>query len=235
MRHFDIADRDRDRFTLHRHRHGQLRLRGQRLRRRRPRQVLRQRPRPAVVRFGSVFDRRQLRARRSLQPDGELWLGELQVAPAIEQRQRRRSVDPTRDWTTDYTGKVNFFEASLDINAIERTLIRHHRRLEQVERHLPVWTGHRFAAGRAGTAAAGEERAAARRDRRQLRAGAEPAARRGLLVRRLQGRGLRARPGDDFRASRSRRCRKANRRRRPTRCCSATSTVPTPRTSGSSD
>jgi len=32
--------------------------------------------------------------------------------------------NPLRDWTTDYEGKVNFLEASLDINAIERTLIR---------------------------------------------------------------------------------------------------------------
>ena len=33
--------------------------------------------------------------------------------------------DPTRDWTTDYEGKVNFLEATFDINgAIERTLIR---------------------------------------------------------------------------------------------------------------
>jgi MtrB/PioB family decaheme-associated outer membrane protein len=32
--------------------------------------------------------------------------------------------NPIRDWTTDYEGKVNFLEASLDINAIERTLIR---------------------------------------------------------------------------------------------------------------
>src|SRR4030095_6931893 len=32
--------------------------------------------------------------------------------------------DPLRDWTTDYTGKVNYFEAGLDINAIERSAIR---------------------------------------------------------------------------------------------------------------
>ena len=34
-------------------------------------------------------------------------------------------LNPLRDWTTDYTGKVNFFEAGWDLNgAIERTLIR---------------------------------------------------------------------------------------------------------------
>src|SRR4029453_18296074 len=33
-------------------------------------------------------------------------------------------VDPKRDWTTDYTGKVKFFEGSVDINVIEKTVIR---------------------------------------------------------------------------------------------------------------
>ena len=71
-----------------------------------------------------------------------------------------------RDWTTDYTGKVNFFEASFDINdVIERTLIRLTGRLEQVERHVSLRPRDRIAARRAGTAAAGEERAVARRDR----------------------------------------------------------------------
>jgi MtrB/PioB family decaheme-associated outer membrane protein len=32
--------------------------------------------------------------------------------------------DPSRDWTTDYTGKVNFFETAFDINAIKKTVIR---------------------------------------------------------------------------------------------------------------
>jgi MtrB/PioB family decaheme-associated outer membrane protein len=32
--------------------------------------------------------------------------------------------DPSRDWTTDYDGKVNFFEGAFDINAIARTAIR---------------------------------------------------------------------------------------------------------------
>ena len=33
--------------------------------------------------------------------------------------------NPLRDWTTDYSGKVNFLESTLDINgAIDRTLIR---------------------------------------------------------------------------------------------------------------
>ena len=46
-----------------------------------------------------------------------------------QQRSRNASdaaqqADPKRDWTTDYTGKVNYFEAGFDINAIERTMIR---------------------------------------------------------------------------------------------------------------
>jgi MtrB/PioB family decaheme-associated outer membrane protein len=32
--------------------------------------------------------------------------------------------NPLRDWTTDYTGKVNYLEAGVNISAIERTLIR---------------------------------------------------------------------------------------------------------------
>jgi MtrB/PioB family decaheme-associated outer membrane protein len=32
--------------------------------------------------------------------------------------------NPARDWTTDYTGKVNYFEAGFNIDAIERTAIR---------------------------------------------------------------------------------------------------------------
>jgi MtrB/PioB family decaheme-associated outer membrane protein len=32
--------------------------------------------------------------------------------------------NPARDWTTDYAGKVNYFEAGLNIDAIERTAIR---------------------------------------------------------------------------------------------------------------
>ena len=35
-----------------------------------------------------------------------------------------QQADPQRDWTTDYTGKVKFFEGSVDINAIEKTRIR---------------------------------------------------------------------------------------------------------------
>jgi len=33
-------------------------------------------------------------------------------------------LDPRRDWTTDYAGEVNFFEAAFNINAFERTAIR---------------------------------------------------------------------------------------------------------------
>ncbi len=32
--------------------------------------------------------------------------------------------NPLRDWTTDYTGKVNFLEAGINISAISRTLVR---------------------------------------------------------------------------------------------------------------
>jgi MtrB/PioB family decaheme-associated outer membrane protein len=46
-----------------------------------------------------------------------------------QQRSRNASdavqlADPARDWTTDYTGKVKFFEAAVDVNAIQKTLIR---------------------------------------------------------------------------------------------------------------
>ena len=45
-----------------------------------------------------------------------------------ESRSATTAVDqlnPLRDWTTDYTGKVNYFEAGWDLNgAIERTVIR---------------------------------------------------------------------------------------------------------------
>ena len=81
---------------------------------------------------------------------------------------------PTRDWTTDYAGEVNFFEAAFNINAFERTAIRLIGRLEQVERHLSVWHRAGLAAGRARTAAAGHQRTAARRGRSGLRPVAQP-------------------------------------------------------------
>jgi MtrB/PioB family decaheme-associated outer membrane protein len=33
-------------------------------------------------------------------------------------------LNPLRDWTTDYTGKVNYLEAGINVSAIQRTLIR---------------------------------------------------------------------------------------------------------------
>ena len=72
--------------------------------------------------------------------------------------------NPLRDWTTDYTGKVNFFEAGRDLNgAIDRTLIRFTADWKPVERHVSLWPGDRLTAGRARATAAGQERAAPRR------------------------------------------------------------------------
>ena len=81
-----------------------------------------------------------------------------------QQRSRNASsaaeqLNPLRDWTTDYTGKVNFFEAGFDITRHRADADPDHRRLEPVERYLSLWPGHRFAAGGAGAAAAGQERA----------------------------------------------------------------------------
>jgi hypothetical protein len=141
MRHFDIADRDRNRFTFigtapvtsdielnasigvgrdeyTESQHG-----------------------PLVVRFESVLDR----APTSAPDDRFNLLRQLRVEDYSSlQRSRNASdavqqADPKRDWTTDYTGKVNYFEAGFDIKRHRANDDSHQRRLEPIERHLSLW------------------------------------------------------------------------------------------------
>ena len=125
MRHFDIADRDRTRFTFigtaavtssieinasagvgrdeyTESQHGLL-----------------------------SFDSNQYSIGANIAPDDRFNLSASYGWEDYSSLQRSRTAndavqqaDPKRDWTTDYTGKVNYFEAGFDINAIERTMIR---------------------------------------------------------------------------------------------------------------
>ena len=126
MRHFDIADRNRDRFTL----------------------IFNAIPGGAFGLTASAgigrdeytasdhglqyFDSDQYSIGASFAPDDRYNLFASYGWENYESQQRSRNAssttdqaNPARDWTTDYTGKVNFFEASLDINnVIDRTIIR---------------------------------------------------------------------------------------------------------------
>ena len=126
MRHYDIADRNRDRLTL----------------------ILNAIPAGAFGLTASIgigrdeytasdhglqsFDSDQYSIGASLAPDDRYNLFASYGWENYKSQQRSRNAgstteqaDPARDWTTDYTGTVNFFEASLDINnVIDRTLIR---------------------------------------------------------------------------------------------------------------
>lgn len=126
MRHYDVANRDRQRFTL-----------------------------IANVMPGGIFgvtasagvgrdeypdtgagllsfDSDQYSAGVSVTPDDRYNLTASYGWERYKSLQRSRGannaadqVNPSRNWTTDYTGKVNFLEAALEIDrAIERTLIR---------------------------------------------------------------------------------------------------------------
>ena len=126
MRHYDVADRDRRRFTL-----------------------------IANVMPGGVFgltasagigrdeypnsphglqryDSDQYSAGFTVTPDDRYnltasygWEKYRSVQRSRNANSAAEQANPLRDWTTDYTGKVNFLEASLDIDrAIERTAIR---------------------------------------------------------------------------------------------------------------
>ncbi|HZL93704.1 MAG TPA: MtrB/PioB family outer membrane beta-barrel protein [Vicinamibacterales bacterium] len=126
MRHYDIADRSRDRLTL----------------------ILNAIPNGAFGLTGSIgvgsdeytasdhglqfYDSEQYSIGFSFAPDDRYnafasWGWENYQS---QQRSRNASstaeqANPARDWTTDYTGKVKFFEGSLDINnVIDRTMIR---------------------------------------------------------------------------------------------------------------
>lgn len=125
MRHFDIADRDRDRFTF----------------------VATTAVTGAIELNASAgvgrdeypdsqhgllsFDSDQYSVGANIAPDDRYNLSASYGWENYKSTQRSRNAsdavqqaDPRRDWTTDYTGKVNFFEAGFDINAIERTMIR---------------------------------------------------------------------------------------------------------------
>ncbi len=126
MRHYDIADRNRDRLTL----------------------ILDAIPSGKFGVTGSVgigrdeytasdhglqyYDSDQYSLGVSFAPDDRYnafvsWGWENYKS---QQRSRNASseadqANPARDWTTDFTGKVNFFEGSVDINnVIDRTIIR---------------------------------------------------------------------------------------------------------------
>jgi MtrB/PioB family decaheme-associated outer membrane protein len=125
MRHFDIADRDRSRLTF-------VGTAG----------VLPSLELNASIGIGRdeytasdhgllSFDSDQYSVGASIAPDDRFNLTASYGWENYSSAQRSRNAsdaaqqaDPRRDWTTDYTGKVNFFEAAFDINAIERTLIR---------------------------------------------------------------------------------------------------------------
>ena len=125
MRHFDIADRDRNRFTFI----GTAMVSS----------MLEVNASAGVGRdeytesqHGLLsFDSDQYSVGASVAPDDRYNLTASYGWENYSSQQRSRTAndavqqaDPRRDWTTDYTGKVNFFEAAFDINAIEKTMIR---------------------------------------------------------------------------------------------------------------
>jgi MtrB/PioB family decaheme-associated outer membrane protein len=125
MRHFDIADRDRNRFTFI----GTAAVSS----------VIELNASAGVGRdeypdsmHGLLsFDSDQYSVGANIAPDDRYNLTASYGWENYTSRQRSRTAndpvqqaDGRRDWTTDYTGKVNFFEAAFDINAIERTAIR---------------------------------------------------------------------------------------------------------------
>lgn len=125
MRHFDIADRDRNRFTFI----GTAMVSS----------MLEVNASAGVGRdkytessHGLLFfDSDQYSVGASVAPDDHYNLTASYGWENYTSEQRSRTAndavqqaDPTRDWTTDYTGKVNYFEAAFDINAIQKTLIR---------------------------------------------------------------------------------------------------------------
>jgi len=126
MRHFDIADRDRRRLTL--------------IANAMPNSIFGLTASAGIGRdkypdsaHGLLwYDSDQYSAGFTVAPDDRYTLTASYGWEHYKSLQRSRNannaadqVNPLRDWTTDYTGKVNFLEAAFDINgAIERTLIR---------------------------------------------------------------------------------------------------------------
>jgi len=125
MRHYDVADRDRRRFTLIGNATGGM---------------LGFTASAGVGRDSypnsplglQTFDSDQYSAGVTVTPDDRYSLTTSYGWEKYRSLQRSRNsttaadqVNPIRNWTTDYTGKVNFLEAGFDIdNAIAKTLIR---------------------------------------------------------------------------------------------------------------
>jgi len=126
MRHYDVADRDRRRFTLIAN--GTA---GSMLGLTASAGVGRDEY-PNSPNGLQSFDSDQYSAGFTITPDDRYNLTASYGWEKYRSLQRSRSattaadqLNPIRDWTTDYTGKVNFLEAGLDIDrVIERTLIR---------------------------------------------------------------------------------------------------------------
>lgn len=126
MRHYDVADRDRQRLTL--------------IANVMPGGIFGLTASAGVGRDEypnsphglQSFDSDQYSAGFTVMPDDRYNLTASYGWEKYRSLQRSRTANnaaeqasPIRDWTTDYTGKVNFLEAALDINgAIERTVIR---------------------------------------------------------------------------------------------------------------
>jgi MtrB/PioB family decaheme-associated outer membrane protein len=125
MRHFDIADRDRNRFTF----------------------IGSAAVTPVFELNGSVgvgrdeypdsmhgllsFDSDQYSIGFSFAPDDRYnavaswgWENYSSLQRSRNNGDAVQMADPTRDWTTDYSGKVKYFEGSVDILAIQRSIVR---------------------------------------------------------------------------------------------------------------
>ena len=126
MRHYDVADRNRQRFTLiaNAAAGGMLGLTAS--------AGVGRDEYPDSPNGLQSFDSDQYSTGFTLTPDDRYTMTASYGWEKYRSLQRSRSAssaaeqaDPRRDWTTDYTGKVNFFEAAVDIDrVIERTLIR---------------------------------------------------------------------------------------------------------------
>lgn len=126
LRHFDVADRDRQRFTV--------------IANLMPGGIFGVTASAGVGRDDypdsgtglQSYDSDQYSAGFTVTPDDRYNLTASYGWERYESLQRSRSannaadqVNTLRDWTTDYTGKVHFVEAAIDIDrAIERTIIR---------------------------------------------------------------------------------------------------------------
>jgi MtrB/PioB family decaheme-associated outer membrane protein len=125
MRHYDIADRDRQRFTLIANafpagKFGVTASAG-----------IGRDEYPSSELGLQSYDSDQYSAGFTVAPDDRYNLTASYGWERYKSLQRSRNAttaadqaNPLRSWTTDYTGKVNFLEAGIDINAIEKTAIR---------------------------------------------------------------------------------------------------------------